>query len=305
MLKYENEFLDYLAYERQYSPLTIKAYKADLAEFEAFMLTQKSDLSIIDKMDAHVYVAMLLQKGNSRRSIARKISSLRSFYKFQVKNKMRDDNPFQNIETQKYEKALPTFLPIEQIRELINLNIKKDRHLNLRNQAIIHILYASGLRVSELVNLKLQDLDRKEQTLLVLGKGNKKRIALINEYSLNKVIEYIDDARVKLLRNNPNGCEEIILNNRGEKITPRGVELIVKQMGYALQQPKDVYPHMLRHSFATHLMDNGMDLRNVQELLGHKTLSATQVYTHVSSAHLKKVYNATHPRAKKEEDMIE
>ncbi len=299
MLNHEQEFLDYLSYEKQHSPLTIKSYKRDLDEFEMYLLSQKEDISIVDNLDAASFVANLLTKGNTRRSIARKVSSLRGFYKYQIRNNMRKDNPFKNIETQKYEKGLPLFLPIEQIKELITLRINKDEDINKRNQAIIHILYASGLRVSELVNLRLSDLDVNEKTLRILGKGNKERIALINDFSLKHVLSYINENRPRLLAKSKQDCDFIILNNRGEKITPRGVEMIVKDMGYALKEPKDVYPHMLRHSFATHMMDNGMDLRSVQELLGHKSLSATQVYTHVSSAHLKEVYNASHPRAKK------
>ncbi|MDD2433828.1 MAG: tyrosine-type recombinase/integrase [Bacilli bacterium] len=299
MLNYYQQFIDYLTYEKQHSKLTIKAYEDDLHEFEKFLVATKVQEKDVDSMTAHNYVVALIRKGNSRRSIARKISSLRGFYKFQVKNEFRDDNPFLGIETQKYEKALPSFLPVEQIIELLNVNINENSSINERNQAIINLLYSSGMRVSELVNLKLSDLDVKEQTIRILGKGNKERIGLINEYSLGRVIHYIENGRLDLKSKNPDKCDYIILNNRGGKITSRGVELIVKQMGYALKQPKDIYPHMLRHSLATHMMDNGMDLRSVQELLGHKSLSATQVYTHVSSAHLHEVYDATHPRAHK------
>ena len=299
MLEHEAEFLDYLQYERQHSDLTVKAYKRDIDEFEAFLKTQKTDIRTVERLDAHNFVMELLQKGNTRRSIARKLSGLRGFYKYQVRNKMRLDNPFQGLESQKYEKALPNFLPFEQVQELMNLNINKDPAINERNQIIIVVLYSSGLRVSELVNLRIRDLNAQEGTLLILGKGNKERIALINEYGIQRIKHYLSEGREVLKSRSLKPCDNLILNNRGDKITARGVELIVKQMGYALKQPKDVYPHMLRHSFATHLMDHGASLRGIQELLGHKSLSATQVYTHVSSAHLRSVYDASHPRAHK------
>lgn len=301
MLEHQNEFIEYLLYEKHNSSLTIKAYKNDIMEFSKFISREKGKRSInnIDKKDAYYFVSSLLSKSNKRRTIARKVSSLRNFYKFLMKNEFVSVNPFKEIETQKYEKALPNFLPIEQIRELINIEISTKASINQRNQAIIHLLYSSGLRVSELVNLKISDIDDSQKTLFIKGKGNKERLSLINDFSFDFVKRYINQGREELTQKNIQKNENIIVNNKGNAITSRGIEIIVKKMGYRMKQPKDIYPHMLRHSFATHLMDNGMDIRSVQVLLGHESLSATQVYTHVTSKQLKKVYDNTHPRAKK------
>ncbi len=301
MLEHQNEFIEYLLYEKHNSSLTIKAYKNDIMEFSKFVSREKGKCSIdnIDKKDAYYFVSSLLSKNNKRRTIARKVSSLRNFYKFLMKNEFVSVNPFKEIETQKYEKALPNFLPIEQIRELINVEISTKASINQRNQAIIHLLYSSGLRVSELVNLKISDIDDSQKTLFIKGKGNKERLSLINDFSFDFVKRYINQGREELTQKNIQRNENVIVNNKGNAITSRGIEIIVKKMGYRMKQPKDIYPHMLRHSFATHLMDNGMDIRSVQVLLGHESLSATQVYTHVTSKQLKKVYDNTHPRAKK------
>ncbi|MDD3383450.1 MAG: site-specific tyrosine recombinase/integron integrase [Bacilli bacterium] len=301
MLDHQNEFFEYLLYERHNSLLTIKAYKNDILEFSKFLSKEKDayNISDIDKKDVYYFVANLLAKNNKRRTIARKVSSLRNFYKFLLKNEFVLFNPFKDIETQKYEKALPSFLPIEQIKELINIDISTNGSINQRNQAIIHLLYSCGLRVSELVNLHIGDINEVQRTLFIKGKGNKERLCVINDFSLNFIKKYINEGREELVKKNDSINDNVIVNTKGKPITSRGIEMIVKKMGYMMKQPKDIYPHMLRHSFATHLMDNGMDIRSVQVLLGHESLSATQVYTHVTSKQLKKVYDNTHPRAKK------
>lgn len=299
MNKYLNSFLDYLKNERQSSIHTITAYSKDLHDFYTHLKQQGVNEIAIDLSIAEGYLYKLLKQNISRRSIARKISSLRSYFKFLVRNKFYEHNPFNNLETQKYEKNLPEFLSLEEIKQLLEAVVSSDRDINSRNWLIIHLLYGTGVRVSELTSIKLKDIDHDQRQIRVFGKGSKERIVFINEFAYSYLDQYLKNSRVNLMKKFSQNHDLVIVNNRGKAITNRGIELIVKKMGQELRPPKDIYPHMLRHSFATHLMDNGMDIRSVQELLGHQSLSATQVYTHVSLTSLRRVYDQAHPRNQK------
>ena len=298
MNKNLNSYLDYLKNERQSSNHTITAYSKDLLDFYQHLAQQGISEIAIDATSAESYLYKLLKQNITRRSIARKISSLRSYFKFLVKNSFYDSNPFLNIETQKYQKNLPSFLSIEEIKQLLEAVVSPDKDMNQRNWLIIHLLYGTGVRVSELTSIKLKDIDHDQRIIKVFGKGSKERLVFINEFAYAYLDEYLKMVRPKLMAKYQKEHDLVLVNNRGEAISNRGIELIVKKMGQELRPPKDIYPHMLRHSFATHLMDNGMDIRSVQELLGHQSLSATQVYTHVSLTSLRRVYDQAHPRSR-------
>ena len=301
MNKYVTSFLDYLSNERQSSQYTIIAYEKDIRDFMVHLQLQGIENESVDLGVAEGYLFNLLKQNITRRSIARKISSLRSYFKFLVRNDFLKSNPFLNLETQKYQKNLPTFLSLPEITSLLEITISDDPLINQRNWVIIHLLYGTGVRVSELTSIKVKDIDASQKQIKVMGKGRKERFVFINDYAYDYLSNYLYSVRPELMTKYQQSHEFVIVNNRGQALTNRGVELIVKKMGEQLKPPKSIYPHMLRHSFATHLMDNGMDIRSVQELLGHKSLSATQVYTHVSIASLRKVYDQAHPRAIKKD----
>jgi integrase/recombinase XerC len=299
MNKFIDSFLDYLKFEKQSSVHTVIAYQKDISDFYLHLNQQGIIHEAIDLSAAEGYLYKLLTNNITRRSVARKISSLRSYFKFLIKNNMFSTNPFIGLENQKYEKNLPSFLSLDEIKQLLEIVVSQDYEINQRNWIIIHLLYGTGIRVSELTNLKISDINHESLSIKVLGKGAKERIVFINEFAYSYLKEYLALTRKKLMDRYQEGHELVIVNNRGKGISTRGVELIVKAMGQQLKPQKDIYPHMLRHSFATHLMDNGMDIRSVQELLGHQSLSATQVYTHVSIASLRRVYNQAHPSNRK------
>jgi integrase/recombinase XerC len=299
MNKYVTSFLDYLINERQSSQYTIIAYEKDIRDFMLHLQQQGIENQSVDLGVAEGYLFTLLKQNIKRRSIARKISSLRSYFKFLVRNDFLKSNPFLNLETQKYQKNLPTFLSLPEITRLLEINISDDPLINQRNWVIIHLLYGTGVRVSELTSIRVDDIDNMQKQIKVMGKGRKERFVFINDYAYEYLTIYLRSVRPELMAKYQQSHDYVIVNNRGQALTNRGVELIVKRMGEELNPPKSIYPHMLRHSFATHLMDNGMDIRSVQELLGHKSLSATQVYTHISIASLRKVYDQAHPRANK------
>jgi integrase/recombinase XerC len=295
MNKFIDSFIDYLRFERQSSSHTVIAYQKDINDFYLHLKQQGISHEAIDLASAESYLYKLLSNNITRRSVARKISSLRSYFKFLIRNKLFNSNPFIGLENQKYEKNLPSFLSLEEIKQLLEVVVSQDYEINQRNWIIVHLLYGTGIRVSELTNLKVSDLNHESLSIKVFGKGSKERIVFVNEFAYSYLNEYLSSVRPKLMQRYQESHDLVIVNNRGKGISPRGVELIVKAMGQQLRPQKDIYPHMLRHSFATHLMDNGMDIRSVQELLGHQSLSATQVYTHVSVASLRRVYNQAHP----------
>ena len=287
------EYLDYLEFERRYSLYTVDNYDKDITDFKGFLIINKiSDFKKVNYQIARNYMVDLYSKKYNSRTICRHISSLRNFYKFLLFNNYVENNPFTLITNPKLEKKLPNFLyynDLEKIMEVPNQNEKK----GIRDELIIELLYATGIRVSELVNIKVKDIDFKEKSIKILGKGKKERIVLFG----NKALELIN----KYLKTREYENEYLILNNRGAKITERGIRVvldkIVKQSGVKTH----VSPHTMRHTFATHMLNEGANLVTVQELLGHENLATTQVYTHVSNERLRSVYLRSHPRARKED----
>lgn len=297
-MKYLDEFLLYLKIEKDASYHTQRGYKADLTLINEFIkkITKgkielghpKVDTSIIRQ-----YLSYLQKENYSRKSITRKLASLRAYFKFLYKKGYSKINPAKNMFTPKLTQKLPTFLYPKEVVELIEAP-DEVIVLGLRDRAILEMLYSTGIRVSELEGMNLTDIDWTGEVVKVLGKGNKERFVPIGSYALVAIREYIDK-RYNLLKRTQS--DALFLNGKGERLTSRGVRFIVNKYVRRMSISKHVSPHTLRHTFATHLLDAGADLRIVQELLGHASLATTQIYTHLTKERLKSVYDKAHPRA--------
>lgn len=292
-MKYIEEYLKFLKIQKNYSQETIDSYDEDLIEYYDFLQRENIDVLKVKYEDIRFFLMELNDKKNKSSTISRKLSSLRGFYKFLINNDYTKDNPFILIKTPRKEKRLPRFFYYNELEEMFN-SIDLSTPLGVRNRLILEVLYASGVRVSELVNIKVKDINDEE--IKVLGKGNKERITRIGDYAREILDLYLSDAYLKL---NKNKSEYLFLNNNGGKLTTRGVRFILDEIIKNTTINKKISPHMLRHSFATHLLNEGCDILSVQELLGHESLTATAIYTHVTTDRLKEVYFKTHPRAKK------
>lgn len=290
-MKYKEEFLKYLKEEKNYSDLTILDYDEDLNEF--LNLVNK-DVAKIEKDDIKVYLTILFKHKNKSSTISRKISSLKSFYKYLNLKEIMSHNPMSTIKYPKKEKLLPKFIQYNELEEL--LKVSKEGKLGDRNNLIIELLYDTGVRVSELVNIKISDIDFDNKKIRIMGKGSYERFAFFGENGYIALKKYMDGLRIQLLDNK--SSDFLILNKDGGKITPRGVAKIIDSMIKNTSIKLKISPHTLRHTFATHLLDNGCDIRSVQEMLGHKNINSTQVYTHVTSERLKEVYFKSHPRGR-------
>ncbi len=284
------QFLNYLKTEKNFSNHTCRAYEIDLGQFLEYLLDRKNkkDISQLKREDIRDFIGYLLKYGYEKSSVARKLSSLKSFYKFMVRKKIVTCNPVRAVKTPKITKRLPGFLTQYQTQKILDI-IGNDEQ-SLRNRAIIEVLYGAGLRVSELVGLNISDIDFHNEVILVKGKGSKERIIPLGGYAQKAVKEYLN---VRKDKSNP----AVFLNLYGKRLTTRSVQTIVKRAISKVADASHTNPHSLRHSFATHLLERGADLRAVQELLGHSSLSATQIYTHLSIERLKKIYDKAHPRA--------
>ncbi len=292
-MKYKEEYLKYLKYQKNYSQETIDSYEEDLVEFFDFLESENLDLLTVEYDDVRFFLMGLDKKHNKASTVSRKLSSLRGFYKFLINKEYIKNNPFSLIKSPKKEKKLPRFFYYNELEEMFN-SIDITTPLGQRNRLILEVLYASGVRVSELINIKVKDINDEE--IKVLGKGNKERITRIGDYAKEILDLYLSDGYLKLNKNN---SEYLFLNNNGDVLTTRGVRYILDEIIKNTNVKKKISPHMLRHSFATHLLNEGCDILSVQELLGHESLTATAIYTHVTTDRLKEVYFKTHPRAKK------
>ena len=282
-----NEFCTYLLIDKNYSKNTIDSYRNDLEMFD-----KRVNKSISDIVDDNIkdYLKYLKDNKHNERSIARNTSTLRSFYKFLIINKHVKVNPMENITSIKLSKKLPDILTIDEINKI--LDIKITDNYSVRNKAMLELIYAAGLRVSELINLKTYDIDTLENIVRTMGKGNKERIIPIGEYATNALNSYLS-IRYTFLKKEIN--DYLFLNNHGKKMTRQGFFKIIKKLVQDNNIKKDISPHTLRHSFATHMINNGADLRTIQELLGHSDISTTQIYTHVSTEKLKQEFESFHP----------
>ena len=289
-----DKYIDYLKYEKKYSIYTINNYRDDILEYIKYLEKECLNYKEIEYSDIRFYLMYLKDdKLYKNSSINRKISSVRSLYKYLVNNNIISSNPFNLINGVKKEKKLPRYFEYNELEELFNI-IDSDTLLGQRDLLILEMLYATGVRVGELVNIKVNDINLSDKKIKILGKGNKERIVAYGSYCENILHKYLNSYK-KLNKNNIN---YLILNSNGNKITERGVRYILNQIINKTTLNKKISPHMIRHSFATHLLNNGCDLLTVQFLLGHESIKATQIYTHVSTERLKEVYYKCSPRAK-------
>lgn len=289
-------FVEYLQLEKNSSKYTIEHYQNDILAFFMFISEQAiEDLASVQYLDARLYLTKLFEKKLSRKSIAKKISCLRSFYKFLLREKIVEENPFALVSIPKAEKRLPQFFYENELQMLFQ-SCETETPLGQRNKALLELLYATGIRVSECCQIRLSELDFYLSTVLVHGKGQKERYVPFGSYADESLKKYINEGRKKLIYGK-DSHDYLFVNYRGAPLTTRGVRKILNGMIDKSALNSKIHPHKLRHSFATHLLNNGADLRSVQELLGHAFLSSTQVYTHVTNEHLRKTYMAHHPRA--------
>jgi len=306
------KFREYLATERNASPHTIEAYSADIAEFAVRVREDENfdDWAAIDRDQARSYVMMLHDNGDSKRSIQRKLSAMRSFFRFMIRESLVDGNPFTRMPGIKADHPLPEVMNISEVERLIAAVDKYWRDAaaeersrpqdaefaSARDAAIVELIYSGGLRISEAMGADYGDVDWGRHILLVRGKGKKERLAPIGTPALEALRRYLPFRRD--LGGGRDVKSPLFLNRFGERLTPRSFQRNLKAYLTEAGLPPDLTPHKLRHSFATHLLDAGADLRSVQEMLGHENLSTTQIYTHVSAERMRQVYKNSHPRAK-------
>lgn len=329
------QFLHYLKFEKRFSEHTAKCYGADLAQFSQFLLNTSegvgqpshdgfgdsglsSDLGhhdggvatavatqtevdidqrllAVDVDEARAYLSHLNEKNYSKATIARKLATLRSFYKFLVKTNRRDSNPLSAIRTPKQDKKLPRFLEFEEVKRLLETP-PTDSWLGARDRAILETLYSTGIRVSELVGLNMDDIDFLGEVVHIRGKGKKERITPISSSALQAIQHYMEYRNRRAQNNSHFDSKVLFVNKHGQRLSTRSVRRKMDKYLKAAGLDPAISPHTLRHSFATHMLNNGADLRSVQELLGHQSLSTTQVYTHLTTKKLKEVYDNAHPR---------
>lgn len=291
------DFLNYLMIEKNSSPYTIEHYEKDINDFTSFLKQQAIEgFAAVSYVLVRHYLVTLHEKKYARNTVARKISSMRSFYRFLNREKIVEQNPFAMASLPKKAKMLPQFLYEKELEKLFNVS-DISTPIGQRNQAILELLYGTGMRVSECCKLQLKDLDLFVEAALVKGKGKKERYVPIGSFAKEALERYISDGRKLLLEKTENKTDSLFLNYKGEPLSARSVRNILNKIIEESSLNIHISPHVLRHTFATHMLNEGADLRAVQELLGHSQLSSTQVYTHVTKDHLKKIYNNAHPRA--------
>jgi integrase/recombinase XerC len=298
MFEHIKRFRDFLVFERNYSEHTVRAYMTDLGEFSSFLKEKRIapgkeevDISTLEEIDIRAYLGWLHRR-NSKASISRKLTSVRTFFEFLMREGIIQNNPAKLVPTPKGEKRLPAFLTVDEVFKLVETPDSDKGTLGTRDKAILELLYSSGLRVSELVGIKLGDLNLSGSLVKVLGKGGKERIVPLGSKAIEAVKKYME----KRDGLHPKG-DFLFVNSRGGRLTTRSIGRLVKKYSIISGIPKNVSPHVLRHTFATHLLGGGADLRAIQEMLGHKSLSTTQRYTHISIEKIMDVYDKTHPRA--------
>lgn len=291
--------MKYLQIEKNASPYTLKFYTDDLNTFFTFLEEEQiQDLNHLNERDIRIFLTNLYKNQLSRRTVSRILSCLRSFYRFLQREEFVNQNPFMHISLPKSEKKLPSFLYQEELEKLFHVS-DMTTPLGQRNQALLELLYATGIRVGECVKIRVSDIDFDIGTVFVTGKGNKERYVPFGSFAATALKTYIEDGRNSLLEKTESQTNCLFLNVRGQPLTDRGIRFILNKMVEKTSLTVNIYPHKLRHTFATHMLNAGADLRTVQELLGHEHLSTTQIYTHVTKDYLRHVYMNSHPRAKK------
>ena len=294
-MEYIDKYLEYLKVERKYSNKTILSYKDDLIEYNEFLGNNFTNILNIDMNIVNNYMKYLYDRKITKSSISRKLSSIRGLYNYLVREDIIKENHFNKIQNPKRELYLPKFLKDEELDKIFSV-CNSNNPTEERDTLIIELLYATGVRVSELVNIKIKDINREEKLIKVLGKGNKERMVIYNNHTKKALDTYLKDGYNYF---NKKSSEYLILNKNGNKLSERYIrEIINKKVSQASLDIK-ISPHTLRHTFATDILENGADLMTVKELLGHESLNTTSIYTHITNEQIKKTYNLAHPRAKK------
>lgn len=290
-----NDYLEYLKFQKNYSDYTVKSYGVDIEEFLEYLETECLKFKDVEYEDLRFYLMYLKdEKKDNNTSINRKLSALRGFYKYLANEGIIKSNVFSLVSGPKKSKKLPRYFEYNELEELFNIPDKR-LPLGQRDLLLLELLYATGVRVGELVNIKVGDIDLGQRNILILGKGNKERYVTYGDYCEEALKLYLSDGYLSL---NVQNSDFLFLNNNGGVLTERGVRYILDQIIKKTGISKSISPHMIRHSFATHLLNEGCDLLTVQKLLGHESIKATQIYTHVSTDRLKEVYYHSFPRAK-------
>ena len=287
-------FLNYLKYQKNFSSHTIKNYKLDLYRLNEYLEEKDIHLRRVDNVLIRGFMADCFRRGESKSTIARRLAAIRSFFQYLISKGKLKDNPAKIVSTPKQEKKIPSFLTEQEISTLLD-SIKPSTPLEARDKAILELLYATGMRLSELVSLNLEDVNLNEQLVRVKGKGKKERVIPFGKIALQSLNNYLK------LRNTINkgkvDARALFLNYQGKRISPRSVERILEKYVKKLAIKRRVSPHSIRHSFASHLLSRGADLRAIQELLGHESLATTQKYTHLNLKRLIEIYKKAHPRS--------
>ncbi|KRL66206.1 tyrosine recombinase XerC [Companilactobacillus versmoldensis] len=292
-----DQFVDYLVVNRHYSEDTKKSYLEDINNFVE-CLDQNGGFkgfTAVNRFDVETYLTFMDEKNYADGTIARRISSLRSFFNFLVRNDAVKNNPFELVQLRRKGRKLPRFFYEKEMQQLFEA-VKGDDLLSIRNSALLELLYATGMRVSECSNLTMSQLDFTNGIVLIHGKGDKDRYVPFGEYAQTALKKYFEESRTVLMKQYDQDHDFVFINSRGQQLTSRGIEYILNKVIKQTSLTADIHPHMIRHTFATHLLDNGADLRTVQEMLGHSSLSTTQIYTHVTMEHLQKDYKKYFPR---------
>lgn len=288
-------FIHYLTVEKGLANNTLDSYKRDLKKYNLFLKMKYKDIDVNNTNRSHIiaYLLELKNSGKATSTVSRNLASIRSFYQFLLRDRYIEKDPSQNLESPKIDKRLPKVLSVEEIDHL--LQMPDNSASGIRDKGMLELLYATGIRVSELVSLNIEDLNLGIGLVKCFGKGSKERIIPLGNIAVTSLNDYINKSRLKLRKNENENA--LFLNHHGRRITRQGFWKIIKKYAEKAKIETDITPHTLRHSFATHLLENGADLRSVQEMLGHADISTTQIYTHLTKAKLKEVYTKTHPRA--------
>jgi integrase/recombinase XerC len=293
-----NKYIAYLEAEKNASAYTVRNYTNDLLEFFNYVADKKiKTLRNVTRQTLRSYMSHLMEQGYAKTSIARKLSAIRSFYRYLMREELISASPAATTVSPRLDRRLPSFLTIDEAKRLVE-SPDLSKPYGQRDRALLEMLYASGLRVSELVNMNVEQVNLATNEIRVWGKGSKERVVLIGAPAASALENYIGKGRKELLGGKKNNA--LFINRYGERLLARRVQKILEK--YARKIDKKVHPHILRHTFATHLLDGGADLKVVQELLGHADLSSTQIYTHVTQSRARKIYLAAHPMARKESD---
>jgi len=298
-----NRYINYLEAERNASRYTVRNYTTDLLDFFSFLRDKKIDsLNKVDKRVLRDYLSYLAKQGFAKSRIASKLSAIRSFYRYLIREEIISTSPAATTSSPKLDKRLPAFLTSEEIKRLLEMpNLATPR--GQRDRALLELLYATGLRVSELVGLKIEQVNTDSHEFYVLGKGSKERVVLMGKPAAEAINTYLTEGRPKLLGEKKSNA--LFISRYGKRLSERSIQRILGKYAKIAGIEKGVRPHMIRHTFATHLLDGGADLRVVQELLGHANLSSTQIYTHVTQSQAKRVYLSAHPMAQKKDKELE